>query len=471
MSERNGAILVLDDDTGVLKRLERLLRFNGYEDIILCEHASQVWKVLESRKVLVMILDLLMPDVDGYQVLEEMNSRKPEVPVIVATAVDDLDIVVRCMKAGAFDYVPKSAETTRLIASIRHAEQIGRLLDDNKALKDSLLGQQRPVPDYYGSIITGNSGMIAIFRYIDAIACSEKPILITGESGTGKELFATAVHAASGRKGSLVSVNIAGLDDTMFSDTLFGHKKGSYTGAESDRAGLIEKAAGGTLFLDEIGDLSAQSQVKLLRLIEQKLYYPLGSDLTRSSDSLIVAATHRNLQADADSGRFRLDLFYRLETHHIRIPPLRDRPDDIPLLVEHFAETAALKFAKKKPSIPEELYDLLLAWDFPGNIRELESMVYDAVGRADGRILSLDSFKARIFKNGTPKAGNPASSPNSGTGSLFLTRSVLPTLKEVNDELIREALKRAGGNQGIAAGFLGISRTALNRRIKNDDED
>ncbi len=471
MNERNGAILVLDDDTGVLKRLERLLRFNGYEDIILCEHASQVWKVLESRKVIVMILDLLMPDVDGYAVLDEMNSRRPEVPVIVATAVDDLDIVVRCMKAGAFDYVPKSAEATRLIASIRHAEEIGRLLDDNKALKDSLLGEQRPLPDYYSRVITGNRGMIAIFRYIDAIACSEKPILITGESGTGKELFAAAVHAASGRKGPLVTVNIAGLDDAMFSDTLFGHKKGSYTGAETDRSGLIEKAAGGTLFLDEIGDLSPQSQVKLLRLIEQKLYYPLGSDLTRPSDALIVAATHRNLQADADSGRFRLDLFYRLETHHIRIPPLRERPDDIPLLVEYFAEKAAGKFGKKKPSIPEELYDLLLTWDFPGNIRELESMIYDAIGRAEGRILPLESFKARIFKNGAYENSHSPARSSAGTTSFFSSRTVLPTLKELSDELIQEALKRAGGNQGIAAGFLGISRTALNRRLKNDDEE
>ncbi len=471
MHERNGAILVLDDDTGVLKRLERLLRFNGYEDVILCEHASQVWTILETRKVLVMILDLLMPDVDGYAVLEEMNSRRPEVPVIVATAVDDLDIVIRCMKAGAFDYVPKSAETTRLIASIRHAEEIGRLLEDNKALKDSLLGEHRPLPDYYSPIITGNRGMMAIFRYIDAIACSEKPILITGESGTGKELFAAAVHAASGRKGPLVSVNIAGLDDTMFSDTLFGHKKGSYTGADGDRAGLIEKASGGTLFLDEIGDMSPQSQVKLLRLIEQKLYYPLGSDLTRSSDALIVAATHRNLQADAETGRFRLDLFYRLETHHIRIPPLRDRPDDIPLLAECFAERAAGKFAKKKPSIPGELYNLLLAWDFPGNVRELESMIFDAVGRAEGRVLSLESFKARIFKSDQEKNDAGLFPSSAGTGTIFSSYSILPTLKEVNADLVQEALKRAGGNQGIAAGFLGISRTALNRRLKSDDED
>ncbi|HUW69336.1 MAG TPA: sigma-54 dependent transcriptional regulator [bacterium] len=467
MDSKDGTVIIVDDDTGVLKRLERLLRFEGYPNIALCERADDAWPVLESRKTLAMVLDLMMPGTDGYAMLERMRAERPDVPVIVATAINDLDTVVRCMKAGAFDYVPKSAETSRLLASLEHAAMIGRLLDDNKALRESLLSAGESLPGYFEPIITRDRKMMDIFRYVVAIARSDKPILITGESGTGKELFAAAVHAASGRAGDLVTVNIAGLDDTMFSDTLFGHKRGAFTGADSDRPGLIERAKGGTLFLDEIGDLPPQSQVKLLRLIEQRIYYPLGADLTRSSDALIVAATNRDLEAACSAGTFRQDLFYRLETHRIRLPPLRDRSGDIPLLVERFAHCAAEKFKRPSPAIPPELYDLLHTYDFPGNVRELESMVYDAVGRASGHTLALESFKARVFKESAqPRA------VQSLVGGLFASLSALPTLREASEELIREALSRAGGNQGVAAGLLGLSRPALNRRLRQkDDED
>jgi DNA-binding NtrC family response regulator len=467
MDSKDGTVIIVDDDTGVLKRLERLLRFEGYQNIALCERAADAWPVLESRKTLAMVLDLMMPGTDGYAMLERMRAERPDVPVIVATAINDLDTVVRCMKAGAFDYVPKSAETSRLLASLEHAAMIGRLLDDNKALRESLLSAGGSLPGYFEPIITRDRKMTDIFRYVVAIARSDKPILITGESGTGKELFAAAVHAASGRSGDLVTVNIAGLDDTMFSDTLFGHKRGAFTGADSDRPGLIERAKGGTLFLDEIGDLPPQSQVKLLRLIEQRLYYPLGADLTRSSDALIVAATNRDLEAACAAGTFRQDLFYRLETHRIRLPPLRDRSGDIPLLVERFAHCAAEKFKRPSPAIPPELYELLHTYDFPGNVRELESMVYDAVGRTTGHTLPMESFKARVFRESAqPRA------VQSLVGGLFASLSALPTLREASEELIREALSRAGGNQGVAAGLLGLSRPALNRRLRQkDDED
>lgn len=467
MNSKNWTVLIVDDDTGVLKRLERLLRFEGYPNIALCERADEAWPLLESQKILAMVLDLMMPGTDGYAMLERMRSERPEVPVIVATAINDLDTVVRCMKAGAFDYVPKSAETSRLLASLEHAAMIGRLLDDNRALRESLLSADEAQPSYFEPIITRDRKMLDIFRYVAAIARSDKPILITGESGTGKELFAAAVHAASGRSGSLVTVNIAGLDDTMFSDTLFGHKRGAFTGADSDRPGLIEQAKGGTLFLDEIGDLPPQSQVKLLRLIEQRLYYPLGADLTRSSDALIVAATNRDLEAACAAGTFRQDLFYRLETHRIRLPPLRDRTGDIPLLVECFVQRAAEKFQRPAPVVPPELYELLHTYDFPGNVRELESMVYDAVGRAAGRTLALESFKARVFKESSqPRV------VRSLVGGLYASLPSLPTLREASEELVREALSRSGGNQGVAAGLLGLSRTALNRRLKlKDDED
>lgn len=471
MSDKGDTILVLDDDVAVLKRTERLLRFEGWESVELCERAELAWPVLKERRVMAMVLDLLMPGTDGYQVLETMRRDYPEVPVIVATALNDLDAVVNCMRAGAFDYVPKTAESTRLVASIRHASLIARLRDDNRLLRDTLLGGDNAVPAHFAPIVTRDRKMLAIFRYIDAIAGSDKPILVTGESGTGKELFARAIHAASGRRGQLVSVNIAGLDDAMFSDTLFGHRKGAFTGADGERPGLIESAAGGTLFLDEIGDLSQQSQVKLLRLIEQRLYYPLGSDLTRSSDALIITATNRNLEDAVKSGGFRQDLFYRLETHRIRLPPLRERLDDLPLLVERFAERAAELFNKPKPAIPAELYDLLGTYAFPGNVRELESMVHDAVGRTGGRVMPLDSFKARLFRDRDASSAGKARPAGKKPSSVFAGMEALPTIKEATDALIQEAMARSGDNQGIAAGLLGISRTALNRRIRSGEDE
>jgi DNA-binding NtrC family response regulator len=462
MEDKRGTVIIVDDDVAVLKRLERLLRFEGYSEVALCERASDAWPILASRKILAMVLDLLMPGMDGYEMLDRMHAERPDVPVIVATAIDDLDAVVRCMKAGAFDYVPKSAESARLIASLEHALMIGRLLDDNKALRESLLSNDGKTAGFFEPVITRDRKMSDIFRYIAAIAKSDKPILITGESGTGKELFAAAVHAASGRSGELVTVNIAGLDDAMFSDTLFGHKRGAFTGADSDRPGLIERASGGTLFLDEIGELPQQSQVKLLRLIEQRKYYPLGADLTRSSDALIVAATNRDLEAACLSSTFRQDLYYRLETHRIRLPPLRERLGDLPVLVESFTAKAAEKFSKAVPAIPPELYELLGTYEFPGNVRELESMVFDAVGRADGRSLSLDSFKAKVFRQSGKSSIHTVSGLNP-----FTSLASLPTLAEAENGLINEALSRSGGNQGVAAGLLGLSRTALNRRLRN----
>lgn len=466
MIDKSGRILVLDDDVDVLARMGRVLRFEGWTDVALCERAEDAFAALDEKPAVAMVVDLLMPGMDGYQVLERMREDYPNVPVIVGTAVDDLDAVVRCMKAGAFDYVPKSAESARLLASIEHAALIASLKEDNRALRQSFLEAAKPPSPSFDRIITRDGRMLSIFRYIEAIVASDRPVLISGESGTGKELVASAIHAASGRSGELVAVNVAGLDDTMFSDTLFGHRRGAFTGADTDRPGLIERAAGGTLFLDEIGDLSAQSQVKLLRLIEQKRYYPLGSDAMKTSDALVVTATHRDLEAAAATGQFRQDLYYRLETHRIRLPPLRERRDDLPLLVERFAEAAAGRFGKKKPIIPPELYDLLRIYDFPGNVRELESMVHDAVARSDSRVLALDSFKARVFRGG--KAHVPAKSDADG---LFSRLAVLPTLREARAELIREALARSGDNQGVAAGLLGISRSALNRSVRSNEDD
>ncbi len=452
-------IVILDDDIGVLKRTERTLKFYNFNNIKITDDPDELWEILKSEKVFILILDLLMPKVDGFTVLEKMAAEYPSVFVIVSTAVDEIDSAVRCMQAGAFDYVPKTAESARLIASINHAIQIDSLMTDNRALKETLLNKNEIDSEIFGHIITQDPVMLKIFQYIMNIAKTDKAILINGESGTGKELIAQAIHKASGRAGELVTVNIAGLDDNLFSDTLFGHKKGAYSGAGTDRAGLIEKAAGGTLFLDEIGDLSMQSQVKLLRLIEQKKYYPLGSDEQKSTDALIITATHKNLKAAVETGSYRADLYYRLEAHNIVLPPLRERKGDIPFLVQHFVMCACKNFNKKVVRIPQEVYTLLNNYSFPGNIRELEGIISDAVSRLEGQVLTVESIANKIRTAEVPLMQKQT------LHDVFSSLEILPSIEEAEEALIAEALRRYNHNQGMAAQALGISRSALNRRV------
>jgi transcriptional regulator with PAS, ATPase and Fis domain len=328
-----------------------------------------------------------------------------------------------------------------------------------------------PVDDRaFASIITDSDRIRSLFKYIKAVAPSGYPVLITGETGTGKELFARAVHDMSGRGGKYVAVNVAGLDDNHFTDTLFGHEKGAYTGADKVRDGLVSKASGGTLFLDEIGDLTESSQVKLLRLLQEKQYYPLGSDILKPSRARVIVATNRNIHDLVRKGTFRKDLYYRLRTHEICIPTLRERLEDLPILFAHFLEKAAVALGRKVPSHPGELLTLLRNYHFPGNVRELEAMVDDAVARHESGVLSMVSFKQAIslerdllspagfMEPAVEKSGDAQEARFSFTG-------VFPTIREVEDFLVKEALERSSGNQTIAADLLGITRQTLNKRL------
>jgi DNA-binding NtrC family response regulator len=460
-------IVLVDDEAQALSSFEMTLRAAGMNHFLALNDSREVLPALSRREIDIVLLDLWMPHVSGEELLQAIAVDYPEVPVIVITGADDVETAVRCMRRGAFDYIVKPVEKSRLVGSVRRAIELRQLHRENQLLRASVLTDQLSRPEAFADIVTVSPAMRSIFQYAEAVAQSSRPVLITGETGVGKELVARAVHTLSSRRGGFVPVNVAGLDDSVFADTLFGHKRGAFTGAMEARAGLLEQAGGGTLFLDEIGDLSAASQVKLLRLLQDGEYFPIGSDLAKRADVRIVVATNQDLEAARNAGRFRKDLYYRLCGHHIHIPPLRDRREDLPALLDHFLGQAAESLDRKKPTPPDELINLLAAYRFPGNVRELESMVYNAISIHSSGKLSMDAFKAEIFKTQPALADEPESGLQEGTvvGRLVFP-DPLPTLKQAEQLLVEEALRRAGRNQSIAAMMLGITRQALNKRLK-----
>jgi DNA-binding NtrC family response regulator len=459
--------LLVDDDPQILQSVSIVLRTAGVTPVITLEESRAVLPLLREQDVGVVVLDLTMPHLSGHALLEQVASEYPDIPIIVLTATNELETAVQCMQRGAFDYLVKPVDENRLVSSVRRALEHRLLQAEVLSLKDRLLTATPHQPEAFAEILTQNQAMYAIFRYLEAIAPSLQPVLITGETGTGKDLIAQALHRLSARPGAFVAVNVAGLDDAVFSDTLFGHMRGAFTGADRPRDGLITSAAEGTLFLDEIGDLTVASQVKLLRLLQDGTFYPLGADRPRQSRARIVCATNCDVAHSVNAGTFRKDLYYRLRTHHLSLPPLRARMDDLPLLVHHFVHKAAQGLGKPAPTVPLALYQYLSTYAFPGNVRELEALMFDAVARHQGSTLALHSLKAALGDAESLVAAELPTAPSPALITSFPAQ--LPTLKDAENTLIEalitEALHRAGGNQSVAAGLLGISRQALNKRL------
>jgi DNA-binding NtrC family response regulator len=455
-------ILVVEDERYVRESLTAYLDDIGFR-VLEAENGRIGLELFRLEAPDIVMTDLRMPEMDGFALVETIAAESEFTPIVVVSGVGAVDEAVRAMRLGAWDYLSKpiiNLEELHItidncLERARTRQELERL---RRHLSDGTLGDETA----FSSIITTSSRMRAIFLYLESVAPSRHPVLINGETGTGKELIARAVHTLSGLKGPFVTINLAGLDDTMFSDTLFGHLRGAYTGADRAREGLVRQASGGTLFLDEIGDMSPGSQVKLLRLLQQGEYMPLGADKVLRSDARIVAATHADLKIKMDQGLFRPDLYYRLCSHRVELPPLRDRPEDLPLLTAHFLEKAASQLGKATPSVPAELTRYLASYRFPGNIRELEALIHDAVARSGSRILPLESFVTAIGSDLRPsKSDSPVMNqcPVCPFGEKF------PTLKEAEDHLIFEALRLAGNNQRLAAVYLGITRQALNKRL------
>ena len=460
-------LLLVDDEPTVLRSTKLLLTGAGIRSIITLQDSSKLMQLLTEQAVATIVLDLFMPDKSGIELLPEIIAEYPEIPVIVMTAAQDVETAVSSMKEGAFDYLVKPVEESRLTSSVKRALEMRYLRRHVTELKDYLLSDKLKNAQIFSSFASNSKKLHAIFQYAEAISTSNEPVLITGETGVGKEMLAKAVHQLSGRKGELVAVNVAGLDDNMFSDTLFGHRKGAFTGADTNRDGFVENAIGGTLFLDEIGDLAMSSQVKLLRLLQDHRYYPLGSDIAKNCDVRFICATNRDLPERMAEGAFRSDLYFRLSVHQIELPPLRGRMEDLPFLVNRFIEDAALSMDKTPPpSPPPELFDLLGIYRFPGNIRELRALVYDAVAaHRSGPFLSLDRFRKAVEKQQAEPTQNPGKSDGAMPDRLILIPGRFPTLAQAETAVVQEAIQRANGNQGVAATLLGISRPALNRRL------
>lgn len=462
-------ILLVDDEAPWLRSLGIILeRSAGINNVVKCLDSRQVMEILAAGDIGIVLLDLTMPHLSGEELLPLIAEEFPDIPVIILSGMNQLETAVNCMKLGAFDYFVKTDEEDRLVNGVLRSIKMLELQRENLELSTQFLSDSLQCPEAFQAIITQDPAMLAIFKYLELVTKSNQPILITGESGVGKELFARAIHLCGKCTGPLVPVNVAGLDDTIFADTLFGHVKGAFTGANEARKGLVENASGGTLFLDEIGDLSQVSQLKLLRLLQEGEYIPLGSDRPKRLEARIVVATNQDLLARQAAGSFRKDLYYRLNIHHVCIPPLRDRLDDLPILIDHFLDEVARLLRIRKPVVSREVFLRLSQYSFPGNVRELKSLLYDAVSAGKSKLLTVAAFEKVL---GSAGKNSLRKSVDTGTvQNCFEQCTQLPTIQDAIEQLVSEALVRADNNQTIAARLLGISQPALSKRMKQRRE-
>ncbi|MEE8558662.1 MAG: sigma-54 dependent transcriptional regulator [Myxococcota bacterium] len=447
-----GRILVVDDEPSMREFLEILLEREGHE-AVCADSAEAALLALEGDELDLVISDIRMPGMSGLELMDRVHDLNPEALVVLITAHGNTETAVEAMKRGAYDYLTKpcSVDEIRLV--------VGRALEKKSlASENSLLRRQLNVRARPDSIVGESRGMQAVFDLIEQIAPTRANILISGDSGTGKELIAREIHARSGRsEHPMVAVNCAAIPDALLESELFGHVRGSFTGAVANKVGLFEVADGGTLFLDEIGDMPASLQMKLLRAIQEKKIKRVGGTSERSIEVRIMAATHRDLEAEIRSGRFREDLYYRLNVIEVRIPALRERPEDIPLLVEHFVKRYCAELGRDLLEVDPAVVTALEGYAFPGNVRELENVIERAVTLARGDRIGRDCLPDSILR--------PADIPTAAripAEGADLER----LLRDYESGLLEQALERSGGVKKRAARLLGISFRSFRYRYE-----
>ena len=445
MAER--VVLVVDDEAAQRTVLAGFLRKRQLE-ALTAAGVDEAVQIVSGRMVDLVLTDLNMPGKDGLTLIDSLRAINPELPVIVMTAFGTVASAVDAMKRGAADYLTKPIDLDELDVLVTRTLERRALVSENALLKEQLASRYR-----LAGLETANAKMAEAINTAARAAASRATILVRGESGTGKELMARAIHYASPRaKSALVAVNVGALPDTLIESELFGHERGAFTGADRERRGRFELADGGTLFLDEIGDLPKTTQVKLLRVLQEQAFERLGGSRTLTVDVRMIAATNRDLPAMIRSGEFREDLYYRLNVVCVELPPLRERREDIPLLVDVFLRRFAEEAPARVEGVSREAMDLLLKYDYPGNVRELENLMHRAMVLARGPLLSTADFPIHLGQLKGEGRDAPAS---------FVDR-----VSEFERALIVDALARAGGVQTRAAALLGMSERHLRYKLK-----
>ncbi len=456
-------VLIVDDELNIRRVLAAMLAREGYE-VTAAADGEQALAVLQKTPVHVVVTDLIMPRLGGMELLGRVAAEFPDVPVIVITAHGTVDSAVQALKAGAFDYITKpfeQEELKKVIAKATRAHEIER----QNVHGPTKAGEKAP-------LIGHSSAMRQIFEIVAKVAESPSTILITGESGTGKELIARELHQGSSRRDKpLIKVNCAAIPKDLVESELFGYERGAFTGAVGSKPGRFELADGGTLFLDEIGEIPVEMQVKLLRALQESEFERVGGIKTLHVDVRLIAATNRDLQALIADGRFREDLFYRLAVVPISLPPLRDRREDIPLLVHHFIGKYDQRLGKRVERVDEEAMQMLLSYSWPGNIRELENLMERSVLFADGPIIlgsSLpDALRERSSGATVPIAAVGPLGAIAAPSGASMKEIVRHAQAELEKELISRALEETGGNVTRAAKRLQISRKSLQVKMKD----
>ena len=438
-------VLVVDDEPSNVASLEKIFQREGMR-VLTAESAKEALDLARAHRVQVVLTDLMMPGTSGLELLRALKQASPDTEIVMMTAYGTVETAVQAMREGAYDFVEKPLKRMNIVKSVKKAAERQSLVTENRSLKSEIARLTTH------EIVGSSPALRRVLEIATQAAPSSATVLVLGESGTGKELLARFIHEHSARKaGPFVAVNCAAIPESILEAELFGHERGAFTGAFARREGRFAKATGGTLFLDEIGELSPAVQVKLLRVLQEGEYEPIGGDTVRA-DVRIVAATNKDLRAEMSAGRFREDLFYRLNVIAITAPPLRARRDDIPLLVDHFLGKYCKKNGRARLVAPPEVTQILTEYPWPGNVRELENVIERAVVLCRGSRLEVTDLPDTL-REAPP------------TEASTVTFSVGTPLDEVERRLLRETLRYAKGDKSVAAQLLGISTRTIYRKL------
>ena len=449
--DKHTTVLVVDDDEGLLLSIKATLVSAGLPEPALISDSRNVLNEVRKHPFRLILLDLMMPHLNGLEVLEKIKAEFPNTECVIVSASDEVATAVQAMTLGASDYLVKPLNSDKLVALVNRTLEKYNLQDELARFGRKKVFEELRNPQAFSEMVAEDESMALIFHQVEAVAGTDYSVVINGESGTGKEMLAQVIHLLSNRsKAPFYAVNMASVSKTIFEDEFFGHAKGAYTDAASDRRGFFEAANGGTLFLDEITELDPALQAKLLRVIEEREFYRLGSTEIRNVDVRIIAATNRDINEEIIKGHFRADLFYRINMYNIKIPPLRERRDDILPLASHFLNLHAAANQKKIQGLSPELAERLLKTSFPGNVRELENMIAAAVLLEEGKTLSLASARNLLPYTGPERRKNIE----------------LLTLDELEKHHIKKVLEVTGGNRPKAAKILGVNVTTVYRKLE-----